>query len=105
MSDADSAPEEPQDSGDSRADRKAAKRAAKAEKRALAEQDNKKAGLMARIALFFRQVVAELKKVIWPNKRELVNYTWVVLVFVVLMGAFIWVLDFVFGKGVLAIFG
>lgn len=105
MSDADSAPEEPQGSSDSRADRKAAKRAAKAEKRALAEKENKKSGLIARLALFFRQVVAELKKVIWPNKRELINYTWVVLVFVVLMGAFIWVLDFVFGKGVLAIFG
>ena len=105
MSDADSAPEETEVSDDSRADRKAAKRAAKAEKRALAEQENKKAGLLARIALFFRQVVAELKKVIWPNKRELVNYTWVVLIFVVLMGAFIWVLDFAFGKGVLQIFG
>lgn len=105
MSDADAAPEEPTGSSDSRAERKAAKRAAKAEKRAQAQKENKKSGFIARLALFFRQVVAELKKVIWPNKRELINYTWVVLIFVVLMGAFIWVLDFAFGKGVLAIFG
>lgn len=71
----------------------------------MSDTDTAKAGFMARLALFFRQVVAELKKVIWPNKRELLNYTWVVLVFVVLMGAFIWALDFIFGQGVLKIFG
>ena len=36
----------------------------------------------ARISLFYRQVVAELRKVIWPTRKELVTYTTVVLVFV-----------------------
>ena len=61
--------------------------------------------LFSRIALFFRQTVAELRKVIWPTRKELVSYTWVVLVFVLIMGTIIGVLDFVFAKGVLAVFG
>lgn len=64
-----------------------------------------KRGLFSRIALFFRQTVAELRKVIYPTRKELIQYTWVVLVFVLVMGAFIGVLDFVFAKGVLAVFG
>ena len=39
-------------------------------------------GLFARIALFFRQVVAELRKVVRPTRTELITYTSVVLVFV-----------------------
>ena len=43
-------------------------------------QDNQKneLGLFARIALFIRQVVAELRKVVTPTRSELVNYTIVV---------------------------
>ena len=55
--------------------------------------------------LFFRQVVAELRKVIWPTRKELLSYTWVVLIFVLIMGAYIGVLDFIFTKGVLFVFG
>lgn len=62
-------------------------------------------GIFSRIALFFRQTVAELRKVIWPTRKELVSYTWVVLVFILIMGTIIGVLDFVFAKGVLAVFG
>ncbi|TAK70095.1 MAG: preprotein translocase subunit SecE [Actinomycetota bacterium] len=61
--------------------------------------------LPARIALFIRQVIAELRKVIWPTRRELVTYTWVVIVFVVVAAAIVAVLDLVFTRAVLAIFG
>ena len=44
-----------------------------------------KAGFFARIALFIRQVIGELKKVVAPTRKELINYTLVVLVFVVIM--------------------
>jgi preprotein translocase subunit SecE len=64
-----------------------------------------KPGLGARIALFYRQVVAELRKVIWPTRKELITYTWVVIVFVAMMAAIVGVLDFVFGRAVLAVFG
>jgi preprotein translocase subunit SecE len=58
-----------------------------------------------RLALFYRQVVAELRKVIWPTRRELVTYTTVVLAFVSVMTAIVAVLDILFGKGVLWVFG
>ena len=41
-----------------------------------------KKNLFARIALFFRQVVAEVRKVVWPTRNELITYTTVVLIFV-----------------------
>ena len=56
-------------------------------------------------ALFFRQSVAELRKVIWPTQRELVTYTTVALVFVVVMVAIVTSLDYGFTKLVIAIFG
>lgn len=62
-------------------------------------------GIFARLALFLRQVVAELRKVIWPTRRELLTYTWVVLVFVVFMSALIGLFDLGLAKVVFAIFG
>jgi preprotein translocase subunit SecE len=62
-------------------------------------------GLFDRIALYNRQVVAELRKVIWPTRNELVTYTIVTIVFVTAMVALVALYDFVFTKGVLAIFG
>lgn len=61
--------------------------------------------IFARIALFLRQVIAELRKVIWPTRRDLITYTWVVLIFCIVMSAFIGALDFLFGKAVLKVFG
>ncbi|MEZ5117361.1 MAG: preprotein translocase subunit SecE [Candidatus Nanopelagicales bacterium] len=58
-----------------------------------------------RIALFLRQVVAELRKVIWPTRKELITYTWVVIVFVLAMAGIVALLDYGFTRGVLAIFG
>ena len=56
-------------------------------------------------ALFFRQVVAELRKVIWPTRRELVTYTTVAMVFIVMMIAIVTSLDYGFTKLVIALFG
>ncbi|GAB2542153.1 preprotein translocase subunit SecE [Nocardia heshunensis] len=54
---------------------------------------------------FLKQVVAELRKVIWPNRKQMVTYTSVVLVFVVFVIAFIGGLDVAFIKGVSWLFG
>ena len=62
-------------------------------------------GVFERIALYNRQVVAELRKVIWPTRNELVTYTIVSIVFVTAMVALVALYDFVFTKGVLGIFG
>jgi len=58
-----------------------------------------------RVATYNRPVVAELRKVIWPTRNELVTYTIVTLVFVTAMVALVAFYDYVFTKGVLAIFG
>ena len=61
--------------------------------------------LPARVSLFYRQVIAELRKVIWPTRKELVTYTSVVVVFVMIVIAYVTALDFGFSKAILAIFG
>ncbi len=57
------------------------------------------------IGTFYRQVVAELRKVIWPTRKELITYTSVVLVFVLIMVAVVAVFDFAFGQAVIHVFG
>jgi preprotein translocase subunit SecE len=55
--------------------------------------------------LFYRQVVAELRKVIWPTRNELVTYTTVSLVFVLLVVGIVFGLDNAFSWVVLRLFG
>jgi preprotein translocase subunit SecE len=63
-----------------------------------------KRGIFAGLALFFRQVIAELKKVVTPTRSELVNYTLMVLGFVVLVMLIVSALDFVIGNGSIFVF-
>lgn len=53
---------------------------------------------------FYRQVVAELRKVVWPTQKQLVTYFIVVLVFVLVMIAIVSLLDLAFGRAVFEIF-
>jgi preprotein translocase subunit SecE len=62
-------------------------------------------GPFTRVATFLRQVVAELRKVVTPTRRELVTYTGVVLGFVVVMMAIVYLLDLGFGALVAYVFG
>jgi preprotein translocase subunit SecE len=68
-------------------------------------KDRAQGNVFSRLALFVRQVVAELRKVIWPTRKELIAYTTVVIVFVVVMAGIIAALDYIFTKGVLFVFG
>ena len=54
---------------------------------------------------YLKQVVAELRKVNWPNRKQMVNDTAVVLVFLVFMVALIGGVDLGFAKLVLKVFG
>ncbi len=54
---------------------------------------------------YYREVVAELRKVIYPSRKELITYVVVVLVFVSAMTAITALLDFGFTRLVLAVFG
>ncbi|MDK2919823.1 MAG: preprotein translocase subunit SecE [Candidatus Petromonas sp.] len=49
---------------------------------------------------YFKSVKAELKKVSWPNKKELKSYTVVVLVTCLLAALGIWIADSVFGQAI-----
>jgi preprotein translocase subunit SecE len=62
-------------------------------------------GPFGRLALFIRQVIGELRKVVTPTRRELLSYTGVVLVFVVIMMALVSGLDFGFSALVNFLFG
>ena len=53
---------------------------------------------------FYRQVVAELRKVVWPTQEQLITYFLVVMVFVLFMMAFVSVLDLAFNKLAFAVF-
>ncbi|ARJ06220.1 preprotein translocase subunit SecE [Humibacter sp. BT305] len=59
----------------------------------------------ARIVLFIKQVFTELRKVVTPTRRELINYSLVVLVFVVIVMAIVVGLDQLFGWLALLVFG
>ena len=48
---------------------------------------------------YLREVTGEIKKLTWPTRKELVNYTLTVIAFVVAMAAIIGVLDLLFSWG------
>jgi len=53
---------------------------------------------------FYRQVDAELRKVVWPSREQLVTYFIVVMVFVAVMMTMVSLLDLAFGKLIFAVF-
>ncbi len=53
---------------------------------------------------YARQVRGELRKVAWPTRAEVVNYSIVVLVALLLLTAIIFVLDYLFAEGVIFLF-
>ncbi|HYO61740.1 MAG TPA: preprotein translocase subunit SecE [Actinomycetota bacterium] len=53
---------------------------------------------------FVKEVIGELKKVAWPSRKEVVAYSTVVFVSVVVIAAIIFGMDYVFAKGVLFLY-
>ncbi|AXG78341.1 MULTISPECIES: preprotein translocase subunit SecE [Streptomyces] len=64
-----------------------------------------KKGPLGRLALFYRQIVAELRKVVWPTRSQLTTYTTVVIVFVVVMIGLVTVIDYGFQQAIKYVFG
>ncbi len=60
---------------------------------------DKKPNVFARIKNWFIDMKAELKRVIWPSFKKIRNNTLIVLIFVLVVGAIIWILDWLFGLG------
>jgi preprotein translocase subunit SecE len=61
-------------------------------------------GIFVKIMLFFRQVINEMQKVVYPTRDEVTKYTAVVLVFVLVLMLFITAVDFGIGKGITKVF-
>jgi len=62
-------------------------------------------GFFGRIVNFIREIFAELQKVIWPTRKELLTYTTVVIVFVAIMMTFVALLDVGFARLMFLVFG
>ena len=54
---------------------------------------------MNKIVEFVKDCQAELGKVVWPDHQERMNATWVVVVSVMILTAFLYVVDLIFAKG------
>ena len=59
--------------------------------------------MIAKIKKFIGEVLAEMKKVSWTTRRELVDSTLIVIFSSFLLGLFVGVIDFAFSKGVAVI--
>jgi preprotein translocase subunit SecE len=73
--------------------------------RSRAEAEKTRVGFFARIVRYVREVVSELRKVIWPTRKQMITYTGVVLVFVAFMVALVFGLDSAFAWGMFRVFG
>ena len=68
-------------------------------------EERERRNIFSRIALYWRQVFAELKKVVTPSREETQRYIWIVLGFVLVMMLIVFVMDFVFGYAADKVFG
>ncbi|MCX2926434.1 MULTISPECIES: preprotein translocase subunit SecE [unclassified Streptomyces] len=84
-------PDAEDEAPDSKKNRKGGKRAKK--------------GPLKRLALFYRQIVAELRKVVWPTRNQLTSYTTAVIIFVVVMIGLITLIDYGLGHVAKYVFG
>ena len=57
------------------------------------------------VVRYIREIVSEMRKVIWPTRQEMITYTTVVVIFVVVVVTFVAFLDIGFAKLVLWMFG
>jgi preprotein translocase subunit SecE len=79
---------------------KAAKRAKKPKK-----SGDRSANPFVFLYNYLKQVVAEMRKVIWPNRKQMLTYTSVVLAFLAFMVALVGLADFGLAKLVMLVFG
>ncbi|MEU1594838.1 preprotein translocase subunit SecE [Streptomyces sp. NPDC005708] len=64
-----------------------------------------KKGPLKRLAIFYRQIVAELRKVVWPSRNQLTSYTTVVIFFVAIMIALVTLIDYGLNHAAKYVFG
>jgi preprotein translocase subunit SecE len=107
--DVDEVDEDEVEAAESRADRKARKAEEKAAKKTggkdvKVDLEDSGPGIFGRFGRFVLEVVAELRKVIWPSRKDLLVYSTVVIVFVTIMLTIVGTLDWAFARAVLWVF-
>lgn len=79
----------------------------KSAQKAAEKKSNKggKRGIFSRIKAYFAAVRTELRRVVWPSKKELINYSIAVIVTLLVVGVAIALLDAVIGEGLVLFAG
>ena len=65
----------------------------------MAEAKEKKPNIFKRCFKFFREVKSELKKVVWPTRKQVINNALIVFAIVIIVGVIIYALDTIFQFG------
>jgi len=91
-------------------DKKTAQKPVKAKKAETARKASKKSFDLPvvywhRFQQYLREVVFELRKVVWPSRKETIGTTSVVLVIVILSGVFLGIVDLVLSRLVRLLIG
>ncbi len=71
--------------------------AEKAPEKAKKEKKQKKNGFLKKVSHFFKDFRSEVKKIVWPTKKQVINNTIVVFVAMGVVGVAIWIIDFILG--------
>lgn len=95
---------EPKKADLKKADSKKGADAKKSEKKA-AKDKNAKPGILARSKKYIGSVRSEMKRVVWPSKKELVNYSIAVIVSLIVVGVVIAGLDALISGGLVVFSG
>ncbi len=53
-----------------------------------------------KVIKFFKEVKSELKKVVWPSRKQVINNTLIVIASVIIVGIVIWAFDAIFQYGI-----
>jgi len=61
------------------------------------QQKEKKPNIFQRLTRFVKDIRSELKKVLWPSRKQVFNNTLIVLITCLILGGVIWILDFALG--------
>jgi len=78
---------------------------AKAKKKTKKRTKGQRGNPIAYVINYLREVFGELRKVIWPNRKQMATYTTVVLVFLAFMVTMIGLVDLGVARLVMLVFG
>lgn len=60
----------------------------------------KKPSFFSRIGKWFRELKGEIRKIVWPTRKQTINNSVVVIAAILVVGVYIWVLDAIFNFGI-----